>query len=102
MVDQFTTTKIIVDDKLQAFLLFSSLPDIWETLVVLVNNSASNKKLTLGMVTDKLLNEELRRNSVEIILSELNALVSKKQESQRRNQSKNSHQQNNDNPRGET
>ena len=91
MVDQFTTTKIIVDDELQAFLLFSSLPDIWETLVVLVNNSASNKKLTLGMVTDKLLNEELRRKSVEIILSESDALVSKKQERQRRNQSKNSH-----------
>ena len=50
LVDQLTTMEIILDDELQALLLLSSLPDSWETLVVLVNISAPNGKLTLDMV----------------------------------------------------
>ena len=47
LVDQLTTLKIILDYELQALLLLSSLLDSWETLVVWVNDSASNGKLTL-------------------------------------------------------
>ena len=58
--------------------------------MVLVNNSAPNGKLTLNMVTDRLRNKEFKRKSVEVVLSESDALVSEKQERQGRSQSKNS------------
>ena len=70
LVDQLVTMKIILNDELQALLFLSSLPDSWETLVVLVNNSAPNMKLTL--------NEESRRKSVKTIPSESDALVLEK------------------------
>ena len=85
--------KNIRDDESQVLLLLSSLPDNWETLVVSVNNSAPNGKLTLNMVTDRLQNEESRRKSVEAIPSKLDALISEKQERWGRNQSRNSRQQ---------
>ena len=64
MVDQLISMKIILDDELQALLLLSSLPDSWETLVVLMNNSVPNRKLTLDMVIDRLRNEESRRENI--------------------------------------
>ena len=64
LVDQLTTMKIIPDDELQVLLLLSSLSDSWEILVVSVNDSAPNGKLTLDMVIDMLRNEESRRKSV--------------------------------------
>ena len=76
LVDKLTTMKIILDDELQALLLLSSLPDNWEILVVSVNNSATNDKLTLDMVIDRLGNKKSRRNNVEVIPSKLAALVS--------------------------
>ena len=66
LVDQLTTMKIILDNELQALLLFSSLLNSWETLVMSVNNSASN--------------EESIRKSVEAVPSKSDELVSKKQE----------------------
>lgn len=77
-VDQLTIMNIIPDDELQVLLLFNFLPDRWETLVVLVNNSAPNKKLTVDTVTDRLRNEASRKKSAEVVPSELNALVSEK------------------------
>ena len=65
-----------------------------------VNNSALNEKLTLDMVTYRLQNEESRRKSVEAVPSESDALVSENQEMWGKSQSRNSYQQNNDNPRG--
>lgn len=67
LVDQLTTIKIILDDELQALLLLSSLPDSWETLLVSMNNSLPNRKLTLDIVTNKLWNEESRRKSIEVV-----------------------------------
>ena len=100
LVDQLTTIMIILDDELQTRLLLSSLPDSWETLVVSANNSAPNGKLTLDMVTSRLQNEESRRNRVEVVPSESAALVSEHQERRGRSQSRNFHQQNNNNPKG--
>ena len=51
--NQLTTMKIILDDELQELLLLNYLPDSWKTLVVSVNNSAPNRKLTLDMVTKR-------------------------------------------------
>ena len=61
--------KIILDDELQVLLLLSSLPDSWEILMVSVNNSASNEKLTLDIVTNRIRNEESRRQSIEAVPS---------------------------------
>ena len=72
--------KMILGDELQALLLLNYLLDSWEILVVSLNNSVPNEKLTLDMVTDGLHNEEFRRNGVEIVSSKSNALISKKQE----------------------
>jgi len=41
--------------------LLSSLPDSWNTLVVSLNNSAPDGKLTLELVKNSLLNKEARR-----------------------------------------
>ena len=67
--------KIILDDKLQAPLLLSSLLDSWETLVFLMNNSALNGKLNFDMVINRLRDEQSRRKSIEATPSELNELV---------------------------
>ena len=99
LVDQLTTIKIILDDELYVFLLVSSLFDNWETLVVSVNNLASNRKLTLDIVIDSLRNKESRKKSVEAVPSKSDVLVSEKQEKQGKGQSRNSRQQNNNNPR---
>ena len=59
LVNQLTRMNLMEDDKLQALLLLSSLPDSWETLVLSLSNSAPNGVLQLAM--DSLLNEETRR-----------------------------------------
>ena len=69
--------KIILDDELHALLLLSSLPNSWETLVVLVNNLSSNEQLTLDMVIYRLRNKESRRKSIEAVPSESDTLVSR-------------------------
>ncbi|MCH87259.1 hypothetical protein A2U01_0008125, partial [Trifolium medium] len=44
-VNQLAANDIKLDDELQALLLFSSLPDNWEVLVVTLMNSAPSGKL---------------------------------------------------------
>ena len=51
--------KINFEDEVQALLLLSSMPDSWNTLVVSVSNSAPDGKLTLDMVKNSMLNEEV-------------------------------------------
>ena len=50
-----------LDEEVQALLLFTSLPDSWETLVVSVMNSAPGGVVTLELVKEALYNEETRR-----------------------------------------
>lgn len=64
LVNQLTTMKIVLDDEMQALLLFSSLPDNWETLVVSLSNSAPNSVLELTLVKDSMFNEEIRRKDL--------------------------------------
>ncbi|GFZ02780.1 hypothetical protein Acr_15g0013880 [Actinidia rufa] len=62
---------------MQALLLLSSLLESWETLMVSLNNSAPNGKLTTSMVMDALFNEEARRREMgSTDQSESQALVS--------------------------
>ena len=61
IVNKLVAMKMKIDDEMQTSLLFSSLPDSWETLVVRVTNSTPNGILTMEIVKDSLLNEEARR-----------------------------------------
>jgi len=63
-VNRLLAMKIIMDDELQALLLLSLLPDSWEILVVSLSNSASDNLLTLGLVNDSMLNEELKHKEL--------------------------------------
>ncbi|CAL5335870.1 unnamed protein product [Camellia sinensis] len=65
LVNQLASIKMELEDEMQALLLLSSLPDSWETLVVSLSNSAPEGKLTMGMVTDALFNEEARKKEME-------------------------------------
>ncbi|GMP68924.1 hypothetical protein CsSME_00028367 [Camellia sinensis var. sinensis] len=58
LMNQLATVKMPLDDEMQAVLLFNSLPDSWETLVVSFSNSAPEGKLTMNMVIDAMYNEK--------------------------------------------
>ncbi|VFQ75020.1 unnamed protein product [Cuscuta campestris] len=64
LINQLSSMKLVLDDELQALLLLSSLPESWETLVVSLNNSAPEGKLTMDVVKSSLLNEEARRRDL--------------------------------------
>jgi gag-polypeptide of LTR copia-type/GAG-pre-integrase domain/Zinc knuckle len=73
-VNRLSTMKMVLDEELQPLILLSSLPDSWETLVVSLSNSVPNGIVTLAMVKDSMLNEELRHKELGIT-SESSALV---------------------------
>ena len=52
IVNKLVVMKMNIDDEIQASLLLSSLPYIWETLVVIVSNSTPNEILTMESVKD--------------------------------------------------
>ena len=63
IVNQLASMKVSLDDKLQTLLLLSSLPDSWETLVVSLSNSVSDRKVSISTVTNSLFNEGVRQQS---------------------------------------
>ena len=50
IINQLAFMKVSLNDKLQALLLLSSLADSWRTLVVLLNNSVPDGKVSVSMV----------------------------------------------------
>ena len=60
IVNQLKKVDMNIDDELQTLIL-SSLPESWDTLVVTLNNSALDGKLSMDNVIDSLLNEESRQ-----------------------------------------
>jgi hypothetical protein len=76
--------KIVLDEELQVLNLLSSLPDSWKTSVLSLSNSSSNGVVTLPMVKDSMLNEELRRKQLGIT-SESSAFVTENRRSTHRN-----------------
>ena len=69
IVNKLVAKKMNIDDKMQASLLLSSLPDSWETFVVTVSNSTPNEILTMENVKDSLLNERLEgKKNVNLLL----------------------------------
>ena len=77
LINQATTLNLNLDDEVQALLLFSSLPDSWETMVVSISNSAPNGVLTMTIAKEAVMNEEFRRKEQEIVY-ESQALVTEK------------------------
>lgn len=69
-------------------MLFSPLPDSWETLVVSINNSSPNDILLLTQVKEALLNKELRRKEYGIEF-DLRALVIEKKEKKKKERNRN-------------
>ena len=55
------------EDEMQALLLLSSLLESWETLVIFLNNSAPNGRLTMIMVKNVLFNEEAQKREMGTI-----------------------------------
>jgi gag-polypeptide of LTR copia-type len=86
-VNYLSIMKIILDEELQTLILLSSLSDSWKTFVVSLSNSTLNGVVTLAMVNDSKLNEELRCKDLGIT-SEFSALVTEKQ---KRSTHRNSH-----------
>ena len=75
ILNQLATMKLLLDDEVQALILLSSLPDSWETLVVMLSNSTASDKLTLTMVKDSILNEANRRKEQGLTDTNSEALV---------------------------
>lgn len=65
IANHLISMKMILNIELQALLLLSLLPDSWETLIVSLSNSDSDGNLSISQVTSSLLNEEIRRKSLD-------------------------------------
>ena len=78
LVNQLASINLQFENETQVLRLFRPLPESWKTLVVSLNNSALNGKLTISMVKNALFNEEVRRREMDTTNSdELQALISK-------------------------
>ena len=73
MIVQLSVVGLSLDDETRACLLLGSLPDSWNTLVVSLGNSAPKGKVTLAMVINSLLNEEIKRK--DFVGNDTHALV---------------------------
>jgi gag-polypeptide of LTR copia-type len=78
-VNYLSTMKIVLDEELKALILLSSLPDSWKILVVSLSNSVPNGVVTLTMVNDSMLNEEMSRKELGIT-SESSTLITENRE----------------------
>ncbi|OMO51796.1 Reverse transcriptase, RNA-dependent DNA polymerase [Corchorus capsularis] len=65
MLNLLLTMKIDLGEEVNVLFLLGSMPESWDTLVVTVTNSAPDKKVTMKMAKDALLNEEARRTNRE-------------------------------------
>nr|KYP66486.1 Retrovirus-related Pol polyprotein from transposon TNT 1-94 [Cajanus cajan] len=76
LVMQLISAGLTLEDEMQALLLLGSLPDSWDTLVVSLSNSAPEGKVSLNMVRNSILNEEIRRR--DVAKNETHALVTER------------------------
>ena len=77
LLNELSTMKLELDDKVHAFLLLNSLLDNWETLMISLSNSASNGVITVNMVKDNMFNKKVRRKELGIS-SNTEALVTER------------------------
>jgi len=64
LINKLTKAEIKIDDKMQALLILSSLPESWDTLVVTLSNFASGGKRTMKTDTNSLLNETQKKREM--------------------------------------
>ena len=64
ITSQLASVKIVLDDEIISILLMCCMPDSWETLIVSISTSAPAGTLKFDDVSSSLMNEELRRKSV--------------------------------------
>ena len=60
---QLDLVKIYFDDEIKALFLLCSLPESWNTFVMVVRNISSNSKIVLDEVISTILSEDIRRKS---------------------------------------
>ena len=65
IVNQLATMKMVMDDEMQASLLLCSLPDNWETFVMIISNYILNGALSMDLVKINFFNEETRRKAYD-------------------------------------
>ena len=75
MIAHLSVAGLSLDDETQACLLLGSLLDSWNTLAVSLENLALKGKVTLAMVRNSLLNEEIQRK--DFVGNDTHALVIK-------------------------
>ncbi|RDX95980.1 hypothetical protein CR513_21418, partial [Mucuna pruriens] len=63
IIDQMSRMGIKFEDEILGLLLLNSLPESWETFKVFITNSSPNGVISLQMVKDSVLNEEMRRKA---------------------------------------
>ena len=67
LINQATTLNLNLDDEVQALLLFSSLPDNWEKMMISISNLALNGVLTMDISKEVMMNEELKKKEQGIV-----------------------------------
>lgn len=77
--------KMIFDDELEVLLLFKSLPDSWDTLMVSLKNSPPQGVSTLDIVKDNMFNEKTRRKNQETLIKDETLVVKYHERSNTRN-----------------
>ena len=56
ITSQFSSVKIILDDEIRAILLLCSMPNSWENLIIVINNSTPIGTLKFDDVNSSLMN----------------------------------------------
>ena len=67
LINQATTLNLNLDDEIQTLLLFNSLLDNWETMVISINNLALNGVLTMDIAKEVMMNNELKKKQQGIV-----------------------------------
>ena len=83
LINQATTLNLNLDDEVQALLLFSSLPDNQEKMMISISNLALNGLLTMDISKEVMMNEELKKKEQGIV-NESQTLVTEKKEGQKK------------------
>ena len=64
IVSQLCSVDIYFEDKIKALILMSSLPESWDTIVVVISSSRGSEKLKFNEIRDVVLSESIRKREV--------------------------------------
>ena len=66
ITNQLSSMEIDFDDEIRVVIVLASLPNSWEAMRMVVNNSARKNKLKYDDIRDLILSEEVRRRDAGI------------------------------------